>query len=125
MIEFSSLFSSVVLSVIWCQEPYICKIWVTLIALMDRDGIVRADLPRLAELCHVTEKQCARAIKILTSPDPTNITEPPLGCRLEAVGGGWRMIHHVTYHKVQKDAQNRASNAKRVQAFRSRQPKGR
>lgn len=68
-----------------------------MLALADRDGIVEASLPGLADAARVTIEECQRALGILMSPDEYSRTRDHEGRRVEVVDGGWRLLNHAKY----------------------------
>lgn len=71
--------------------------WITMLAMRDRDGVVRASVPGVAHRARVTLEEAKRALVIFLDPDPQSSTETDDGRRLEKVDGGWRVINHEKY----------------------------
>lgn len=99
MAGYTPLFSSIVRSSIWDEDAKTCKVWVTMLALADADGIVEGSLPGLAHECRVTRNECATALRILEAPDPDSRTPDNEGRRIKAVEGGWLVLNHAKYRK--------------------------
>ena len=84
---YTKLFSSIVTSTIW-REPSATRIvWVTLLALADKNGEVQGSIPGLAHLSGVSVDECEKAIEKLMSPDTYSLTQVADGRRLEKIDG--------------------------------------
>jgi len=57
---YTKLFSSIVHSTVWRESNHVRLVWVTLLALCDRDGRVEASVPGLADAARVTVPECGR-----------------------------------------------------------------
>lgn len=97
MTGYTKLFGSIVASTIW-REPHTVRIvWITMLAMANKNGIVEASLPGLADLSRVSLDECKDALDALMSPDEYSRTTEKQGRRIEAVEGGWFVINHAKY----------------------------
>lgn len=101
--SFTKLSSGILASTVW-QEPNSTRIvWITMLALADRNGYVAASIPGLAHLARVTLQEVEAALATFSAPDPYSRTPDNEGRRIEAVAGGWRLLNHALY-RARRDA---------------------
>lgn len=91
------MFGSIVASTIWRESNEIRIVWITMLAMADKNGLVGASIPGLADLARVSMEDCLRALKALQEPDPYSRTPDFEGRRIEVVDGGWRILNHSKY----------------------------
>lgn len=99
MTGYTKLFASIVTSTVWREPDHVRLVWVTMLALSDRHGVVEASVPGLADMAHVSVKQCREAITRLLGPDVDSRTQDFDGRRIEAVDGGWVLLNHAKYRR--------------------------
>jgi hypothetical protein len=74
---FTKLFNSILSSTVW-REPLATKVvWITMLALADRDGIVEAALPGLAHLAGVDVDQATGEVVGINPPRHHIALKPP------------------------------------------------
>ena len=56
--QFTKLFNSILDSTIWQEPPATKLVWITLLAMSDRNGDVHASIPGLAKRAGVTLEEC-------------------------------------------------------------------
>lgn len=117
---YTKLFGSIVASTIW-REPNPTRIvWITMLALANRFGVVEASMPGLADLAKVSIPECQEALLKLSSPDEYSRTKEHEGRRIKEVEGGWQILNYGKYrdklsaeerkeYKRQWDREHRAS----------------
>ncbi len=123
------LFGSILASTIWQEDPTTKIVWITLLAMADRDGLVEASVPGLARMAGVTVPECEAALDCLESPDPHSRTRAHEGRRIEADDGGWILLNYEFYRdkaskedKREKDAARQRRKYERDKAKSSRNP---
>ncbi len=105
-ITYTKLFSSITESTIWV-EPYATRIvWVSMLAMADRNGRIWASVPGLARRAGVTLEECETALERFQSPDKYSRTPDNDGRRIEPIDGGWRLLNYAKY-RAQVDEENR------------------
>src|SRR4030042_1874874 len=102
MAGYTPLFGEIVSSSIWNEDAYTCKVWVTMLALADKDGNVYGSVAGFAPICRVTLEQCEKAFNILISADKYSRTKTFEGRRIKEINGGWHIINHSKYRKRAK-----------------------
>jgi len=97
---FTKLFSSIVTSTIWQEDPETKVMWITLLALANADGFVDATIPGLANIANISIDKTRQAIEKLESPDPDSRTIDYDGKRIAKVDSGWLILNYLKYRKV-------------------------
>lgn len=115
-LPFVKLYTKTLDSSIWVNEdPVTCKVWITLLAMSDRDGYVYAPLVGIASRAHVSTAECRRAMERLTSPDPDSFTSEHEGRRVTLVEDGtWMVLNKRKYWDLRtpEQAAHAAAQAK-------------
>lgn len=114
------LFSSILHSSIWSAPSDTRLVWITMLAMADLDGYVRAAPSGLARAANVPLDACLAALAILEGPDPESGTEEYEGRRIEAVPGGWMLLNYAKYRNMVDPDTVRAQTRERVQRHRAK-----
>ena len=93
-ITYTILKSSLIHSTIWDESPEICKVWVTMLAMRNKDGEILSSVPGLAHASRISLETTKAALFKFLAPDPDSTTKEHEGRRLEAISGGWRLLNH-------------------------------
>lgn len=96
---YTKLFSSILASTIWREPNHVRLVWITLLALADKDGVCEASVPGLADLARVPINECEDALQRLSSADPYSRTSEHEGRRIEPIDGGWLLLNHSKYRE--------------------------
>lgn len=96
-------------SSLWSEPDYVCKVFVTMLALKDSDDVCRYNAYQLAQRSHKKEDEVLDALKILASPDKRRI-EPQEheGRRIKPVEDGWLILNGVKYREMVQVEMRRA-----------------
>jgi hypothetical protein len=113
---FVKLFGTILQSSIWEQDSDTRVVWITLLALADPDGFVKASLGGLARAAAVSRDACQRAVDCLEAPEIESGTQDYAGRRIERVEGGWQLLNYKKYREIRTPDQLR--NARRQARFR-------
>lgn len=117
--NFTKLFASITASTVW-QEPAGTRLtWITMLAMADRHGQVKASIPGLANIANVTVAECEKALETFLSPDKYSRTKDNEGRRIGEIEGGWLLLNHAKYRGITSDATTR--DAKRDHMRRVRE----
>ena len=114
------LFGSILASTIWAEKPPIRCVWITMLAMADRDGNVEASVPGLAHFAHVSIDECQRAVRVLAGPDVHSRTKTSEGRRIVPIQGGWRIINYEYYRDKANVEERRAADRARQERKRKR-----
>tara|TARA_R110000868_G_scaffold282494_1_gene542789 strand:+ start:45 stop:1064 length:1020 start_codon:yes stop_codon:yes gene_type:complete len=121
MAGYTKLFGSILESTVWLESPPVKVVWITMLAMADRDGIVEASVPGLAKRAGVERAYCEQALNIFLAPDPDSRTPAFEGRRIEVVAGGWQLLNYDLYrHRASVD-DAKAKAAARQRRHRERQ----
>ena len=107
------LFSSILTSSIWSQDPNIRLVWITMLAMADAEGYVMAAPSGLARVANVPLKDCAAALKVFQEPDEESFTRDHEGRRIEQVEGGWLLLNYEKYREIRTEKQLKAAARQR------------
>lgn len=119
MAGYSKLDCGIIHSTVW-QEPHDVRVaWITLLAMTDAEGYIRAALPAVAKLVDVSIPRMQEIIVTLCSPDEYSRTRDFDGKRLEVVDGGWRILNYIKYREGLK--QPDTTNCERQKRYRNKQ----
>lgn len=94
---FALLWSRILDSSIWDQSAATRVVWITLLAMKNREGFVRSTFNGLVRNANVTKEECRKALDIFLAPDPDSSTKSDEGRRIREVDGGWFIINHEKY----------------------------
>lgn len=120
MVSYTKLFSDILASSIWGESDTVRIVWITMLAMPDRDGVVGASLPGLAHLARVSIAACTEALRILAAPDEHSRTQDHEGRRIEAVDGGWRILNYERHRDRASADEAREKAAARQRRKRER-----
>lgn len=117
---YTKLFGSILESTVWLEPPPIKVVWITILAMADRDGIVEASVPGLAKRAGVERSHCEQALALFLAPDPDSRTKEFEGRRITEIDGGWRLLNYETYRlRASADvAREKAAERKRRERAR-------
>jgi len=101
---YNKLFSSILDSSIWLEEPPTKVVWVTL----------------LANRAVLSLEETEKAVKLLEGPDPNSADGKFDGRRIERVPGGWMVLNARKYGDIASRQIAREKVRKRVAKFRRR-----
>ena len=97
MSGFTKLVPEIVASSIWKESSDTRVVWITMIAMKDKDGFVRGDASAISRFANVSAKATAKALEIFQRPDPSSESTVDEGRRVRLVPGGWYIINHSKY----------------------------
>jgi hypothetical protein len=117
MSSYTKLFRSIIHSTIWRADDSTRLVWVTMLALADRDGMVEASIPGLADAARVTVTQCHAALVTLLAPDHYSRSQEDEGRRIREVPGGWALVNYVA-HRERYGKEERRENARERQRLK-------
>lgn len=97
MDTYVKVFQSILDSTIWQEDLATKVVWITVLAMKDRNGYVGASVPGLARRAGVSLEECEAALAKFKAPDAYSRTRDFEGRRIEEVPGGWRVLNHTFY----------------------------
>lgn len=117
---YTKLFNSILASTIWREDDKTRIVWITLLALSDKNGVAEGSLPGLADLARVSIDDCKSAIVKLMSPDEYSRTADHEGRRIKQVEGGWAILNHAKYRSKMSSDERREYNRIKQREFREK-----
>jgi hypothetical protein len=116
---FTKLFSNITASTIWCEDPETKVVWITLLAMADKNGRVFGSIPGLAGIARVPLKSCRIALQKFLDPDPDSRTKDHEGRKIEEIDGGWHLLNHAKYRSLRDEEQRKEYKRKWISDKRS------
>lgn len=120
MAGYTKLFNSILASTIWRSSDKTRIVWITLLAMSDKNGIAEASIPGLADMARVSLQDCEAALQELQSPDPYSRTKDHEGSRISPVDGGWQILNHAKYRAKMGADERREYLRLKQREYRSR-----
>ena len=121
MTGYTKLFGTIVGSTLWRQEGKETKIvWITMLAMANRDGIVECSVPGLADFAKVSMEEVEDALQRLQSPDTYSRTPDHEGRRIETVEGGWKILNYAKYREKMSLEDRRLYFARKQAEYREK-----
>lgn len=114
------LFSGILDSSLWELDSDMRIVWITLLAMCDPDGIVRASESGVARRAVVSPEKTAEALKLFQSPDADSRSTEHEGRRLERIDGGFMILNYKRYRQMRDAAQERENSRVRMRKMRER-----
>jgi hypothetical protein len=119
--SFFKCHAGLIQSSLWTNENLVTKVvWITMLALADRNGEVMSSVPGIAKASGVSLDECVDALNRLQSPDPWSRTKTMEGRRIQEIDGGWEIINYRFYRELLSDKQKAESSAERSRRYRAR-----
>lgn len=108
---YTKLFNSIVTSTIWLEDDRTRIVWITMLAMADKNGEVPGSVPGIARIAGVPTEDCRTAINKFLAPDPDSRTKTDEGRRIEEIDGGWVIINHTKYRNLASDSDRKEKAA--------------
>jgi len=120
MAGYTKLFGSILDSTVWATPSAVRCVWITMLAMSDRDGIVEASVPGLAKRSGVDRGDCERALALFLAPDPDSRSREFEGRRIRPVDGGWQLLNYEKYRDKSSLDERKSKDAARQKRKRDR-----
>lgn len=122
--SYSKLHSSIVHSSLWSQSDEVRILFVTLLALCDREGYVYGSRAGLERAANIRKSAGSDPWLVLMSPDPNScdlMRNPENeGRRIEEVPGGFRLLNFEYYRGLRNDDDRREQNRRAAERHRNK-----
>lgn len=109
------LYGNIIYSTVWQEPPEVRVVWITMLALADRDGYVGASVPGLAKAAGVSVDVTEAALDKFGQPDPQSRSQEREGRRIEEAPGGWRILTYQKHREGNPEQRAAWAEAKRRQ----------
>ena len=120
---FTKLFQSILASTIWRSSDTTRLVWITLLAMADRNGVVEGSVPGLADFARVSLPDCVMSLKELQAPDEWSRSKVDQGRRIREIDGGWFLINYGEYRKKLSQDERREYLKLKQREYRQRNRK--
>ena len=117
---YAKLQSSIITSTVWAECDTTRIVWITMLALADRNGYVAASVPGLAHVARVARDAVERALHTLSSPDADSRNQDFEGRRIQVCDGGWMLLSYPRFRDQHTDEERREYNRKWMADYRAR-----
>lgn len=104
--SFTKLMSSLLYSSVWQQPDPVRIVWITMLAMADRNGFIGASVSGIAHMARVSLKDCTRAIETFKAPDPDSRNKAHQGRRVAEAERGYQLLNYLTFRAL-RDAEAR------------------
>jgi len=125
---YSKLHSSIVGSSLWTEPHSVRLLFITLLAMCDKTGIVYGSKAGLARLANNEPDEAETAWAVLQAPDPHSsdkMRSPEhQGRRLEEVPGGFKLLNFSYYTALRNDDDRREQNRRAQARFKAKVSQG-
>lgn len=118
MTGYTKLFSSILVSSIWTESNETRLLWITMLAMADKEGLVSASVPGLAKMAGIPLEATRTGLETLLSADPDSRTKDHDGRRIQAVEGGWVLLNHGKYRRLLSAEERKEYNRKKQAEYR-------
>jgi hypothetical protein len=114
------LFSTILTSSVWAEDAATRLVWITLLAMADKEGDVYGSVSGLARMANVSVEDTRRALQLLESPDSESQTPDHEGRRIISRQGGWHIVNYAKYRAIQDEQSRRDTWRKATRKYRQR-----
>ncbi len=121
MSGYTKLFNSILASTVWREPNEVRIVWITLLAMADKEGIAEGSVPGIADFARIPVEATRTALKRLSMPDPDSRSQEHDGRRIRAVDGGWQLLNHAKYRAKMGADERREYNRLKQAQHRERQ----
>ena len=127
---YSKLHSSLVNSSLWTEADHVRLLFITLLALCDKDGCVYGSRSGLARAAMIDPDACDDRDPwlVLMSPDPESCDRMRApeheGRRIEEISGGFRLLNFEYYRGLRNDDDRREQNRLAQARFKAKVSQG-
>lgn len=99
MSGYTKLFNSILASTVWSEPNEVRIVWITMLAMANKDGIVEGSIPGLAVFARLPLDATETALDRLSSPDRHSRSKELDGRRIQSIEGGWQLVNHSKYRQ--------------------------
>jgi len=113
---FTKLDERILQSSIMAESAITFKVWITLLASCQANGIAYVSAIYLSSICHLSLSRVEVALERLESPDPHSRSLADEGKRIKRVDGGYEIVNYDVY----RNASLRDAEAERKRLYREK-----
>ena len=124
MSYWTPLYYKIINSTIWSESKDVKILWITMLAMKNKDGFVESSLVGLARAAGLTFEETKEAMRVLESPDEKSTTnQEHEGRRVKQVEGGWMVLNHFKYREEMSKMRQREQQRQWQQKYRDNKRK--
>lgn len=98
--EYVKMDVGIIYSSLWEEDGDTCKVWMTILALKDQNGIVTKNITGIARITNLPVATCEAAVLKFESPDPQSSSKAHEGRKLLKIPeGGWFVVNSDKYRE--------------------------
>jgi len=121
MSGYTKLFSSILASSIWSLPDAVRIVWITLLAMADRNGFVEASLGGIAHQARKDKTATRKALAVLMAPDEDSKNPAHEGRRIQPVEQrGFMILNYARYRDGLSDEPEAVGSRERMRRLRDR-----
>lgn len=120
MSGYTKIFATLLDSTVWGLSKEARLLWITMLVKKNREQVVEASIPGLANAARLTIDETERSLKELMAPDRYSRTKDHDGRRIEEVDGGWLILNGAKYREMLSLEERRAYKAKKQREYREK-----
>lgn len=118
---YTKIYACLLDSSVWQQSAETRVVWLTLLLMMDEDGVVRmGSISALARRANLPDSSTRKALDFLEMPDPESEDQEGQGVRIQRIEGGWLIVKGAEYRAMKTRMDVRQQNRIRQQKHRAR-----
>lgn len=117
---YTKLFASILDSTIWRESDKTRILWITMLAMADRNGVVESSVPGLADRARLSRADTDAGLAALMAPDIDSRTKEHEGRRIEQIDGGWLILNHAKYRAKLSREEKRDYQARWQRDYRAK-----
>jgi hypothetical protein len=121
MAGWTKLYSSIIHSTVWREDDHVRLVWITLLAMCDKNGDVESSIPGLADAARVSIDNCIDALDKLRLPDKFSRSVEFDGRRICDIDGGWCVLNYKKYRGQITADKIKEQTRERVAKYRAKQ----
>lgn len=111
---------SILNSTVWSESIATKMVWLTMMIMADRDGLVEARAPGIAIRAGVPIDETRKALAIFSAPDPDSRSQEYEGRRAKETSDGWLILNFEKYRDMGNQEDRDEKARKRAQRTRDR-----
>lgn len=108
-------------SSLWAEDAETCKLWITILALKDRNHIVTKNLIGLSHASRIPIDRTREIIEKFLSPDPYSTTPDHEGRRLKELPEGYLVLNGEKYREMGWSDDKKEYERQRKRDYRKKQ----
>ena len=118
---YTKLAKGIVYSSVWGEDSDTCKVWVTLLALKNRDNVVTENLVGISRLINLSVDVIQAALDKFQAPDPESKSKVDGGRRIRRVPEGWFIVNGDVYNELGWSEEKKIADRERKRRWRAKQ----